>query len=57
MSLDFKQYPILFVDDEEANRVVFRATFHPEFEVICVSSAAEALLVLEKQPVAILVTD
>ena len=48
MSLDFKQYPILFVDDEEANRVVFRATFRPEFEVICVSSAAEALLVLEK---------
>ena len=52
-----KNYPILYVDDERENRVVFQALFGGEFTVICASSPSEALQVLARQPVAILVSD
>jgi len=57
LSLDYKQYPVLFVDDEEANRIVFRATFGREFTVHTADSADSALSILAESPVAILITD
>ena len=49
--------PILFVDDEEANRVVFASTVGRHFETLLASSAAEALQILQERQVDVLVTD
>jgi signal transduction histidine kinase len=57
VTLDYKQHTVLFVDDEEANRVVFRATFSEDFKLVVASSASEALDVLRRMPVAVLITD
>lgn len=56
-SMDFKEHLILYVDDEYANRVVFEQTFGKKFRVKCVSSGDEALDVIGKESVAVLVTD
>ncbi|MBX2797528.1 MAG: hybrid sensor histidine kinase/response regulator [Myxococcales bacterium] len=50
-------YPILYVDDEEANRIVFEATVGRSFEVMLASSGAEALEVLRSSRVDVLITD
>lgn len=54
---DLRQYPVLYVDDESANLRVFRVTFEDEFEVLCAGSGPEALEILDRRPVAILLTD
>lgn len=49
--------PILYVDDEEANRVVFGSTVGRHFQTILASSGAEALTILEDRPIDVLITD
>lgn len=49
--------PILYVDDELPNIVVFESTFGEEFDVVCASSGEQALEVLERLPVGVLLTD
>lgn len=58
-AFDFaRAYPILYVDDEVDNLLVFRATFRDELEVLTASNGAEALEVLQRSPdVAVLLTD
>jgi response regulator RpfG family c-di-GMP phosphodiesterase len=48
---------ILYVDDEAHNLVAFRANFRRDFEVLTAGSVSEALEVLEKEDVHVLVTD
>jgi len=48
---------IVYVDDEWANRVVFEQNFNDRFRIVCVSSGAEALKVMDTDSVACLVTD
>ena len=48
---------VLFVDDEEANRVVFMSTLGRQFETILASSGSEALALLQERRVDVLVTD
>ena len=48
---------VLFVDDEEANRTVFAATFGHRFRVLLAADAAEACDLLDDEPVDVLVTD
>ncbi len=52
-----RAYPVLYVDDEPDNLLVFRTTFRDEFEVITASSGAEAEELLDIVPVAVLLTD
>lgn len=52
-----RTYPILYVDDEPENILVFRAVFSDEFQVLTAQSAGEALEVLAEAPVAVLVAD
>ena len=48
---------ILYVDDEENNLVSFKAAFRLKYNVMIASSGDEALKILDKKPVEIIVTD
>lgn len=48
---------VLFVDDEENNLKAFRASFRREMDVLVAPSGHEALKVLEKEPVHVIVSD
>ena len=48
---------ILYVDDEAANLEVFRELLGDDFDVRTVSSGAAALAIVEREPVAVLLTD
>ena len=48
---------MLFVDDEEANRAVFAATFGHRFRVLLAADAAEACDLLDDHEVDVLITD
>ncbi len=50
-------YPILVVDDEPMNLVVFEFNFVPEFTLRLASSAEEALRILESEPIAVIIAD
>ncbi|HHO53672.1 MAG TPA: response regulator [Deltaproteobacteria bacterium] len=52
-----RPYPILYVDDEEANRVVFEATFGAHFEIVTAGSGVEALELMASRPFDVLLTD
>jgi signal transduction histidine kinase len=52
-----REHLVLYVDDENANRVVFELTFGKAFKVKCLSSAEEALPFIAQETVAVLVTD
>jgi signal transduction histidine kinase len=55
--MDLREHLILYVDDEHANRVVFEQAFGKKLRVLCVGSGAEALEILKRETVAVLVTD
>ncbi len=57
MTLDLKEYPVLVVDDEEDNLVAFDLNFADDFTLRTASSGAQALEILAKEPVAVLVVD
>ena len=48
---------ILYVDDEEANRKVFRLNFEDQFPLRYASSAERALEILEEEEIAVLLVD
>ncbi len=52
-----RRRPVLYVDDEAANRIVFQVTFRAKFDVICAADADEALEILAARSVAVMVTD
>ncbi len=49
--------PILYVDDEAPNIVVFESTFGEEFEIVCASSGEQALELLDRLPIGVLLAD
>lgn len=55
--LDTRTFPILYVDDELGNRIVFEDAVEDLFPVHLVSGAQEALDFMRQNEVAILVTD
>lgn len=48
---------ILYIDDEDNNLFVFEHTFNEYFEVLTASSAHRGLLLLEKEPVPLIIAD
>jgi len=48
---------VLYVDDDRGNRVVFEQSLHSEFNLITAQNAAEALDLLERNEVAVVVSD
>jgi signal transduction histidine kinase len=49
--------PILYVDDESPNIVVFESTFGDEFEIVCASSGEQALELMDRLPIGVLLAD
>lgn len=48
---------VLYVDDEENNLISFKANFRMEYKVFTAISGEEALQILEKQKIDIIITD
>ena len=57
MAVEHKLYPVLFVDDEPQNLVVFRYAMEDHFTVLTAQSGAEALQLLQRHQVAVLLAD
>ncbi|MGQ0508032.1 MAG: response regulator [Myxococcaceae bacterium] len=55
--LDYKQYTVLFVDDERTNRSVLQLALSEIFDFHVAESGEEALLVAADHQIAVLVTD
>jgi signal transduction histidine kinase len=55
--MDLKDYPILYVDDEGANRVVMKHNLAKQFTLFIADSAEAALQILEREFVAVLLAD
>jgi phosphoserine phosphatase RsbU/P len=49
--------PILYVDDEEDNLVVFNSTFRRDYEVHLAKSGMEGLEIMKKHPIHVIITD
>lgn len=56
-TIEYRDYPILYVDDEDANLVVFEAAYGDEFNLRCATSGKDALEVLSRERIAVVMTD
>lgn len=52
-----RKHTILYVDDEPNNLIVFRNAFFRHFKVVTTVSPEEALQLLKKEPVQVIITD
>jgi two-component system NtrC family sensor kinase len=55
--LDYREYPVLCVDDEPENLRIFELGFRREFSIVTASSGEEGLRILQTQPVAVVLSD
>ena len=56
-AVDYRTYAVLFVDDEQDMLETFSINYDRSFRVLTAASGAEALTIVEREPVAVLVTD
>ncbi|HEX9815186.1 MAG TPA: ATP-binding protein [Myxococcota bacterium] len=56
-AVDYRQFPILYVDDEPDNLRIFELTFRNEFEILTAADASSGLGVLSQRPVAVVLSD
>lgn len=57
MPTDYREFPILYVDDEQNNLLTFRYALEDRFTVLTADSGGEALRVVQREDVAVLVCD
>ena len=58
LKVDYKIYPILYIDDEKGNIIAFESNFEDEFNIISAASAEEGLEILNKnESIAVLIVD
>jgi signal transduction histidine kinase len=55
--LDYREYPILYVDDEVENLRIFELSFKRDFSILTATSGEEGLRVVNEQPVALVLSD
>ena len=55
--LDYREYPVLYVDDEPENLRIFELMFRREFSILTASSGERALELINTQPVALVLSD
>lgn len=54
---DYREYPVLYVDDEVENLRIFELTFRREFSIHTATSGDEGLEILAREPVAMVLSD
>lgn len=57
MTLDYRAYCVLYVDDEQENLVVFRYALEDQFTILTTTSCEEALRLLKEGDIAVLIAD
>jgi two-component system NtrC family sensor kinase len=55
--LDYREYPVLYVDDEPENLRIFELGFRRDFRLLTATSGERGLDVLNEQPVAVVLSD
>jgi signal transduction histidine kinase len=55
--LDYREFPVLYVDDEPENLRIFELGFRREFSVLTAGSGEQGLAVLARRPVAVVLSD
>ena len=55
--LDYREYPVLYVDDEPENLRIFELMFRREFSIITATDGDRALELINTQPVALVLSD
>ena len=55
--LDYREFPLLYVDDEPDNLRIFELTFRREFEILTATTAEAGLRLLNENPVAVVLSD
>jgi len=55
--LDYREYPVLYVDDEPENLRIFELMFRREFSIVTANSGDRALELINTQPVALVLSD
>jgi len=54
---DYREYPVLYVDDEPENLRIFELTFRRDFAITTADSGEEGLEILSRQPIAVVLSD
>src|SRR5687768_7367869 len=57
MTVDYRSYPILYVDDEASNLVALRYALEDQFTIITSQQPEEALRLLASEEIAVLIAD
>ncbi len=52
-----EKFPIIYVDDEEHNLISFAATFRKEYEIHTATNGADALEIMRKNDIKLVITD
>jgi len=55
--LDYREFPVLYVDDEPENLRIFELTFRREFSIRTATGGEEALGILNQEPIALILSD
>ncbi len=55
--MEYREFPVLYVDDEPDNLRIFELTFRRDFTVLTAESAEEGLRILNENPVAVVLSD
>ena len=55
--INYKDYPILFVDDEKFNLQAFRLSFKRDFTIFTAQVPSEAFEILKREPIAVALID
>jgi two-component system NtrC family sensor kinase len=55
--LDYREYPVLYVDDEPENLRIFELSFRREFKILTAGCAEEGLTIINGRPVSLVLSD
>jgi signal transduction histidine kinase len=55
--LDYREYPVLYVDDEPENLRIFELSFRREFSILTANTGERALELINTKPVALVLSD
>ncbi|MEE9606729.1 MAG: ATP-binding protein [Myxococcota bacterium] len=55
--LDYREFPVLYVDDEPESLRIFELSFAGELEILTATSGEEGLDILNRRPVALVLSD